>query len=135
MGRGSVPETTSQERLVEGAGPPAGVKRWAQRWAWLLPVAFLFASSTVPHLALESGLAFAGVWVAGGSVGYLWQVCCPRRLESRLRLWVVLGSVAVLWMAVTNGDPVDLADSASQIVGLAGILSGLVVRGERDPRR
>jgi hypothetical protein len=95
---------------------------------------FLFATSAAPGLALDSGLAFAGVWIAGGSIGYLWQVCRPRRLESRLLPWVVLSSLAVLWMAVTNGDPVDLGDSASQIVGLAGILCGLVVRGSRDVR-
>jgi len=104
------------------------------RRAWLLPVAFLLASSAAPGLALESGLAFAGVWVVGGAVGYLWQAGRPRRLELRLLPWVGLISLAVLWMAVTNGDPGELRDSASQLVGLVGILCGLVVRAARDQR-
>jgi multisubunit Na+/H+ antiporter MnhB subunit len=126
---------TGQNRLVEGVPRPTGAGRPDQRWAWLLPIAFLFATSTVPHLALDSGLAFAGVWIVGGAVGYLWQVWCPRRLESRLLPWVAVSSLAILWMAATDGDPVELGDSASQLVGLAGILSGLVARGARDVRR
>jgi hypothetical protein len=107
----------------------------AQRWAWLLPVAFLLASSAAPGLALESGFAFAGVWVVGGAVGYLWQAGRPRRLESRLLPWVGLILLGVLWMAATNGDPGELRESASQIVGLVGIVCGLVVRGASDLRR